>query len=283
METLLDLSRLSKFQLILVCMLASILGTSCTSKEDDLRQELTNSLKKNPEILTQIIEENPLEFSEAIQSAFNSSREQMARERREQEEKDFYQSFEEPLKPKIRSDDVIRGNPEAELTLIEYVDFECPFCARGFETVEELESRYDGEIRVVLKHFPLSFHPKAMPAARYYEALRLQNGKFAVAFYHQVFKNQARLENGDIFLREIAAKVGANMQMLKDDLASNVKINERIKEDMEEAKGFGFRGTPGFVLSGIPIRGAYPIEYFERVIHELEKRKMVNVAGSLNQ
>lgn len=280
METKVYLSKLSRLEVLLVCFAAIFLGTSCKESDNDLRQALSKSLKENPKILVEIIESNPLQFSEAIQGAFNASREQMAKERHERELKDFYQSFENPLSPVIRSDDVIRGAPEAVLTLVEYIDFECPFCARGYETVQELEARYSGEIRIILKHFPLSFHPKAMPAARYYEALRLQRDSLAIAFYHRVFKNQARLENGDIFLREIAADIGADMSALRNDLLQNPKIDERIEADISEAKSFGFRGTPGFILSGIPIRGAYPIEHFERVISELEKRDMVNLVGS---
>lgn len=280
METKVYPTKLSRLEVLLACFAAILLGTSCKESDNDLRQTLSKSLKENPKILVEIIESNPLQFSEAIQGAFNASREQMAKERHERELKDFYQSFENPLSPEIRSDDVIRGAPEAVLTLVEYIDFECPFCARGYETVQELESRYSGEIRIILKHFPLSFHPKAMPAARYYEALRLQKDSLAIAFYHRVFKNQARLENGDIFLREIAADIGADMSALRNDLLQNPKIDERIEADISEAKSFGFRGTPGFILSGIPIRGAYPIEHFERVISELEKREMVNLAGS---
>lgn len=280
METKLYFSQVARLELILTCLVAIVLGVSCKGSDEELRQVLSKSLKENPKILVEVIESHPLQFTEAIQSAYHSSREQMARERKEREQKDFYQSFENPLAPEIRSDELIRGPAEARLTLVEYIDFECPFCARGYETVQELESRYSGEIRIILKHFPLSFHPKAMPAARYYEALRMQKEAFAIDFYHRVFKNQARLENGDMFLREIAAEIGADMSALREALLNNPKIDERIEADITEAKRFGFRGTPGFILSGIPIRGAYPIEHFERVIAELEKREMVNLAGS---
>ncbi len=270
---------LRRLEVFLLIFTTSFLTLSCQSSDDDLKQALKNSLSQKPEILIEIIEENPLAFTETIQRAFNASRQKLAQDRREQEQKDFSQSFESPLKPLIRSDEVIRGTPGARLTLVEYIDFECPFCARGYETVQQLEQRFDGNIQIVLKHFPLSFHEGAMPAARYYEALRLQRQAYAIAFYHQVFKAQARLENGDMFLREIAEKIGADMKLLRKDLLTNEAIDERINEDMLEAKKFGFRGTPGFILNGIPIRGAYPIEYFERVITELERREMVNLAG----
>lgn len=252
---------------------------SCTRSHEKkvLREKLSTLLQKNPEILSEVIAAHPLLFSEALQKAIARSREQLAQRRALQEKNDFYQSFENPLEPEIRSDDVVRGNPNGKIILVEYVDFECPFCERGYQTMNELTKMYGAELKVILKHLPLSFHENAMPAARYYEALRLQNHRYAKEFYHQVFRHQRQLSHGEIFLREVAKEVGADMELLGRDLMNNESIDERIRRDLKEAKRFGIRGTPGFILNGIPIRGAYPSSHFVRVIRELERRNMIEL------
>lgn len=259
------------------------LFVSCGKKDEALKQSLAQVMRENPELVVTVIDENPTLFTESIQNAFLKSREELARARAQQQREEFFHSFEKPLRPKIRDDEVIRGNPEAKLTLVEYVDFECPFCARGYQTVQELEKRYEGHLRVIVKHLPLSFHEKAMPAARYYEALRLQRKAHAIAFYHKLFERQAELARGDLFLREMAQEIGADMNLLKNDLMNNTEIDDRIQADMNEAERFRIQGTPGFVLGGIPIRGAYPIEHFIKVIDELERRNMLNVAHGEQQ
>ena len=96
--------------------------------------------------------------------------------------------YDSPLEPKIRDDESIRGNKNAPLTLVEYSDFECPFCARGYNTVMELLKKYGTNIRFVYKHLPLSFHKQAMVASKYYEALRLQNPELAFKFHDEIYK-----------------------------------------------------------------------------------------------
>lgn len=246
---------------------------SCTPSDE----KISRLLQKHPEILSEVIKAHPLLFSETLQKAIKKSREELTQRRALEEKNDFYQSFANPLRPEIRSDDVVRGNPNGQIILVEYIDFECPFCERGYQTMNELSEMYGPELKIVLKHLPLSFHPRAMPAARYYEALRLQNHKFAKAFYHQMFTHQRQLSNGENFLRKVAKRIGADMELLQRDLINNKAIDERIRSDLKEAKRFGIRGTPGFVLNGIPIRGAYPSSHFVRVIKELEKRNMIEL------
>src|SRR5690606_20546936 len=151
-----------------------------------------------------------------------------------------------PLVAEIRADESFRGNKDAPITLVEYSDFECPFCARGFNTVMELMNKYKGKIRFVYKHLPLSFHPQAMPASQYYEAIRLQNEEKAFKFHDEIYQNQRGLQSGEKFLKDIAKKVGADMGRLAKDVNSEA-VKKRIEADIEEANKFGFQGTPGFL------------------------------------
>ncbi|MGZ3790330.1 MAG: DsbA family protein [Bacteriovorax sp.] len=264
-----------KFAKLLVVFLSAALLASCTSDEK-LKQQITKILKDDPKVLTEAIEKHPAEFIEALQKAAKNAQEEMGKRREEDEKKKLEESFDKPLVAEIRKDESIRGPKDAPLTLVEYSDFECPFCSRGYETVQALLKKYDGKIRFIYKHLPLSFHEQAMISARYYEAVRMQDEKKAFAFHDEVFKNQRKLKNGEAFLQATAKQVGADMARLKKDLNSEA-ITKRIEEDQKEAGSFGMQGTPGFIINGVPVRGAYPAEYFDNIIGELQKRGKVKL------
>jgi len=149
---------------------------------------------------------------------------------------------------------------------VEYSDFQCPYCQRGFGTVEEVRRKYGNKIRFVLKHLPLDFHGMAMPAAKRFEAIARQSDEKAYAFHDEVFANQERLvAEGEKFLDATAEKVGANVAKMKKDMESQ-DVRKTIQADMDEARKFGFSGTPGFIVGGVSLRGAYPAVRFEEII-----------------
>ncbi len=250
---------------------ALILATACTSKDD-----LKKMLKENPDIITEAIEANPVKFIDALNNAVKAAQEGEGQRREEEEKKALEASFNNPLEAEIRPDESFRGNKDAPITLVEYSDFECPFCARGFNTVTELMKKYDGKIRFVYKHLPLSFHPQAMPASQYYEAIRLQDPKKAWEFHDRIYQDQRKLQNGESFLKSIAKDLKVDMTRLAKDIKSEA-VQKRIDQDMAEAAKFGFQGTPGFLLNGIPVKGAYPTSHFDGLIEELKKRGKINL------
>jgi protein-disulfide isomerase len=264
-----------KFAKLLVVFLSAALLASCTSDEK-LKEQMTKILKDDPKVLTEAIKTHPAEFITALQEAAKNAQESMGKAREEDEKKKLEESFDKPLVAEIRKDESIRGPKDAPITLVEYSDFECPFCSRGYETVTALLQKYNGKIRFIYKHLPLSFHEQAMISARYYEAIRMQDEKKAFAFHDEVFKNQRKLKNGEAFLQATAKQVGADMARLKKDLGSDA-ITKRIEEDQKEAASFGMQGTPGFLLNGVPVRGAYPTDYFVNLVNELEKRGKLKI------
>src|SRR5690606_12465907 len=116
----------------------------------------------------------------------------------------------------------------------------------------------------------LSFHPQAMPASQYFEAIRLQDEEKAWKFHDAIYENQRKLQNGESFLKSLAKDLKVDMKKLEKDVKSEA-VQKRINEDMEEAAKFGFQGTPGFLLNGIPVKGAYPTSHFDNLIEELKK------------
>lgn len=250
---------------------ALILATACTSKDD-----LKKMLKENPDIITEAIEANPNKFIDALNNAVKAAQEGEGKRREDEEKKALEDSFNNPLVAEFRPDESFRGNKDAPITLVEYSDFECPFCARGYNTVTELLKKYDGKIRFVYKHLPLSFHPQAMPASQYYEAIRLQDPKKAWEFHDRIYNDQRKLQNGEAFLKSIAKDLKVDMKKLEKDIKSEV-VQKRIDADMAEAAKFGFQGTPGFLLNGIPVKGAYPASHFDGIIEELKKRGKISL------
>lgn len=245
--------------------------TACTSKD-----ELKKLMKENPDIITEAIEANPDKFIDALNNAVKKSQESMAKKREQDESKALEESFNNPLTPNIRADDVIRGDKDAPLTLVEYSDFECPFCARGFNTVMELLEKYKGKIRFVYKHLPLSFHPQAMISAQYYEAIRLQDPAKATQFHDRLYKDQRKLQGGENYLKSVAKDLKVDMTKLAKDVNSEA-VKKRIEEDMAEAAKYGFQGTPGFLMNGIPVRGAYPTSHFVELVDKLKAKGKVSL------
>lgn len=248
-----------------------VLISACTTKE-----ELKKMLKENPDIVTEAIEANPTKFIDALNNAVKVAQEGEGKRRQEEEKKALEDSYNNPLEPQIRADESFRGNKDAPITLVEYSDFECPFCSRGFNTVMELMKKYDGKIRFVYKHLPLSFHPQAMPASQYFEAIRLQSAEKAWKFHDKIYQEQRSLQNGEKFLKKIAQELKVDMAKLEKDVKSEA-VQKRIDADMEEAAKFGFQGTPGFLLNGIPVKGAYPTSHFDGIIEELKKRGKISI------
>ena len=154
--------------------------------------QLQKTLEQNPNILVNAIKKNP----DAIIGAIDDAAKGKANARAAGQQQDSREGeFANPKKPEIGKNRVIFGPKNAPITIVEYSDFECPFCSRGYNTLKELMGKYEGKIRVLYKHLPLNFHPLAEPAARYYEAIALQDHKKATSFHDKFFEEQSKLKN----------------------------------------------------------------------------------------
>lgn len=257
---------------ILGALVALGLMAGCNSEE-----QIKKVLKENPDLLIQAVKAKPVEFIDALNEAVKVAQKGEAERRETEEKKQLDDAFNNPLQPSLRGDETYRGGPkDAPLVLVEYSDFECPFCTRGFKTVQGLLSKYGDKITFVYKHLPLSFHQNAMIASQYYEALRLQDAQKAFKFHDYVYENQKELRNGEKFLKDAAKKAGADMAKLENDVKSEA-VKKRIEEDMAEAEKFGFQGTPGFIFNGVPVKGAYPQSHFEDIVTKLKEKGKISI------
>jgi protein-disulfide isomerase len=229
-------------------------------------KQLQDVIEKNPMIVFGAIEKHPDQFMEVVQKAAQAAQKKNA-ENAEKKEKDrLEEEFKNPLKPEIAADRAHEGPDAAPITIVEYSDFQCPYCGRGFATLREVLKAYEGKVKFVFKNLPLPMHPMAMPAAKRFEAIALQDAGKAFKYHDEVFKNQDKLNaDGEKFLDSVAKKVGADMAKLKSDMNSD-KVKARIDADMKEAEKFGISGTPGFIVNGVSIRGAYPADTFKTII-----------------
>lgn len=249
-----------------------------TNASDEIKEQVRKTLKENPDILFEVMRENPVEFMAVIQIAVKEAEKKDAELARLRQQQELEAAFSNPLQPQIRADEAIRGPKDAPLVLVEYSDFQCPFCQRGYNTVMQLMKKYPGKIQFIYKHLPLDFHAEAMPASHYYEALRMQSNELAFKFHDEVFRDISRLKQGEPFMKQVAQQVGADMALLAKTLEEKKdEIHARIQQDMDEARKFGMSGTPGFLINGIPLRGAYPVKEFDKIIAELQKREMAKL------
>ncbi len=208
-------------------------------------------------LVLEIIKQNPQVIKDALEKY-----EKEASEKKQDDE--FNKLFEDRAEVNI-GDSPVRGDKKAEYTIIAFSDFQCPFCKRGDDTIKELMKKYDKKVKYVFKNFPLGFHPEATPAAKAVWAAGKQ-GKF-YEYHDKLFENQAKL--GDETYVQIAKDLGLNIDKFNKDRTSD-EAEKSVQADMKQGQDVGIQGTPGFILNGVRIFGAYPIDHFEKIISKLE-------------
>ena len=174
----------------------------------------------------------------------------------------------------VDDEDHIRGDKNAKVFLIEYSDYECPFCSRFHPTAQKIFDEYKGQVAWVYRHFPLdAIHPKARPAANAAECIAKLSGEEAFwKFSNEVFANQT--ENlAD--LNKAAEKIGAGGEEFKSCLDSK-KYNNLVDKDLNEGTQAGVKGTPGNIIINQKgeawfVPGAYPYEQMKNYIDEALK------------
>ena len=167
----------------------------------------------------------------------------------------------------VNPGDAIKGNKNAKITIVEFSEFQCPFCSRVLPTLDQVQKEYGDKVRIVFKHNPLSFHKDAPLAA---EAALAAGGQGKFWEYHDIlFKNMRALKRPQ--LEGYAQELGLNMGKFKGDLDSG-KYKKQVQTDMALAQKLGARGTPTFFINGRKLRGAQPFPSFKRLIDEMLKK-----------
>jgi protein-disulfide isomerase len=155
-----------------------------------------------------------------------------------------------------------RGPADAKVTIVEFSDFQCPYCGAAFGTVEQLMQQYAGKVKLVFRQFPLPMHPQAEKAAEASLCAADQN-KFW-EFHDLLFKNQKKLEVPD--LKTWAASAGVGDPAKFAQCLDGGEKKKLVESDMEAGQAAGVNGTPAFFINGVFLNGAMPIEEFKKLI-----------------
>ena len=214
-----------------------------------------NMASIEPKKLAEVIEKDPVLFLDTLKASAEKAQAQMAQKRVEEQMKN-------PKDIAIEGR-VTFGKQDAPVTIVEYSDFQCRFCAEAYsKRLQPVKDKYDGKVKVVYKHFPLDFHPFAKPAAEYFEAVAQIDQDKAKQFHDVIFadysefqKSYARLKSKDEIdkaIKSIVKKIGLKMVDVEKHLKKGKEI---VATDMVEANKLGVGGTPTFFVNGVNAQG----------------------------
>ncbi len=244
----------------IILMLVSVLFlTACAQTAS--REQVAQALRDNPQMVFDALKRDKSQLMDLLDQAV-AEREDLERKNAQ------LRALADPFKPELGPGRIFLGAADAPVTIVEYSDFQCGYCAQGQATMLELLRRHPGQVRVFFKHFPA--RPGSLEPAVVFEALALQKPEAAWRFADLAFANQRALADGSG--RGLAALIASLDQSFKIDAARLKKdmaspaLRARIEADVAEAKRFGVEGTPTFLVNGVPVRGAAPVEEFEELL-----------------
>ncbi len=170
-------------------------------------------------------------------------------------------------------DDPVLGNANAPVTIVEFSDFQCPFCERFFtSTLPQIKTEYinTGKVKLIYRDFPLSsIHPYAEKAAEASECAHQQGDNFYWKMHDKLFENQNALDTES--LKKYAQQIGLDTNKFNTCLDSGAMTQE-ISNDLADGTSYGVQGTPMFFINGQELSGAQPFESFKQIIDaELSK------------
>ena len=201
----------------------------------------------------------------------------LEQQRRVEAEKTFFDNLEgkyevsrllEPPRTQVAAEGPAKGPDSAPVTIVEFSDFECPFCSRVVPTLEQVEEAYGDKVRIVFRQFPLNIHPNAQKAAEA-SLCADEQGKFW-EMHDAMFAEQQQLAVDN--LKEKATRLGLDSESFNQCLESG-EFADEVAADMKAGMAAGVSGTPAMFVNGVPLSGAVPFEQLAEVIDaELERK-----------
>jgi len=181
----------------------------------------------------------------------------------------------EPIRVEVATTGPSKGPANAPVTIVEFSDFQCPFCSRLTPTLKQVEQKYGDKVRLVFRQYPLPFHQNTQKAAEA-SLCAADQGKFW-EMHDAMFAHQDAL--GVDQLKAKAAELGLNAEQFNSCLDSG-KTAAAIQADMKEGSAAGVNGTPAMFINGRFISGAVPLEQVTSVIDDELQRKGVKTAAN---
>ncbi|HKV12174.1 MAG TPA: thioredoxin domain-containing protein [Thermoanaerobaculia bacterium] len=181
----------------------------------------------------------------------------------------------EPIRVEVAATGPSKGPENAPVTIVEFSDFQCPFCSRVIPSLNQVKEKYGDKVRIVFRQYPLPFHQQAQKAAEA-SLCAHEQGKFW-QLHDAMFANQQAL--GVDQLKAKAAELGLNADSFNSCLDSS-KYAAQISADMKEGSAAGVNGTPAMFINGRFVNGAVPFEEIDSVIKDELQRKGVKTASN---
>ncbi len=259
----LSLSRRFKLQWILklVSLVLCIAMVSCSTQPT---QAGGNNQKVDSDFeakVLQVVRNNPQVLIESVQAY---------QQKQAQEQQQQQQAFVQQMKTNPKSvigDSPSTGAKEAKIVLLEFSDFQCPYCASAHETLEKFMAAHQNQVTLVYKHLPLTqIHPEAMPAAKASWAAQ-QQGKFW-EFQDALFENQQKLS--EALYVETAKKLNLDLKKFNQDRNSEA-ATQAIQKDVEMAKKIGVTGTPFLIMNGEVVTDGAQLESLEATLKKVSQ------------
>ncbi len=175
---------------------------------------------------------------------------------------------------KLSGKEAVKGAKNPKVTIIEFSDFQCPFCSKAFATVEGVAEKYKNDVKIVYKNFPLGFHKEAKPAALFAYAVKRLYGdeKFFQLASILYAKQKEWNSNPEEKFAAYAKEIGADWTKVKAEIAKP-ETEAAVSEDIREAGNHNLRSVPSFFVNGRKVSGAKPAEFFESMIESIIKEK----------
>lgn len=250
-----------KRQIAAVLAAAMLLSASTgwsAGPDKEFEKKLRETLKANPSILIDALQDSSEDLLRLVEQAVENRRKVEVREMQLKELKN-------PLKPELDADRLLLGPENAPLTIVEFSDFQCPFCSKTSKALDKALEKLKAQglqARVYFRNHPLRQHKSALLAAAFFEAARLQGQEVGLKFYRLLFENQTKLDElGQAGMRDLAVKAGADATKLEADLRNPV-VQKRLDGDINEYRNlnFGDSGVPVIVINGVSLRGVATTE-----------------------
>lgn len=209
----------------------------------------------------QIIRNHPEAVLESVQAY-----QQKKQEQQQQAQKAFVEGMKANPKSVVGASPAT-GAPDQKIVLLEFSDFQCPYCAKAYQTLKQFMATHQNQVTLVYKYLPLTkIHPQAMPAAKAAWAAS-QQGKFW-EFYDALFTQQDKL--GEPLYVATAKALNLDLKRFDGDRNSEA-ASAAIKKDMDMAEQLGVNGTPFLVMNGQPVSGAAELVDLEGLLAKVSK------------
>ncbi len=243
----------------------SITAQAKTVPDSTVKNEIITILKDNPELILNALKGHEEELYDLMQIGLEKKNKAKIRDRQ-------IKQLSNPDRPLPMPGRPVWGNPNGDISIFAYSDFQSASCLKADKTIQKL-LKADPNIKYYYRHNPQGFHKMSRPSAQYYEALARENIQKAMAFKEMLFTNQSKINKGGLKELDILVlKTGGDLERLHKEIKTK-QVNSIIASDIKEAKKFGFTASPVFIINGLTVTGAAPLNEFKEVIQLIRDHK----------